>query len=67
MKMNFFDWLDKMRSKPERVRRRTTLVLAVFITLVIVAVWLTLFVGSGKRIDHESAFEGSDPFSVLFK
>jgi hypothetical protein len=39
--MGLLDWIERMREKPEPVRRRAAFMLAGSITFVIVLVWLT--------------------------
>lgn len=64
--MGLLDWIERMRQKPEPVRRRATVVLSGVMTTIIVLVWLlvsTISDGSDKKVvlpgDYAEAPEGS--------
>ncbi len=65
-----FDWLDKLREKPESMRFKVAILAAFAVTFVIFLIWLSIltlrFEGSiGK--DGETASETISPLSVFRK
>ena len=60
-----FDWLDRLREKPEHVRLRIALMTAGLITLLIIFVWLSLL--SLGTLSNEGAEGGVTKEDSPFK
>ncbi|MCF7835682.1 MAG: hypothetical protein K9M15_00995 [Candidatus Marinimicrobia bacterium] len=60
--MSFFDWLDKIREKPEPVRKRIAYALTASLVFLIMFVWVSL---SLSKPDSGEDKATRSPFSVI--